>query len=371
VRGNQLYNANSGYGWTQAVSEFQRGTTGYNLADQANVPLYRDGHWGSAARTFQVAVTQGVDYGVRVYVGDRSFARNLILVTVEGAAAQIVPSTAANEFAAVSFTGKSTDDGILTITIVNTGGDPYWVINGIDVWTESNDPGAANLLAATWGTEMVGGWLTEAAVEAVLPVAREYWVSTGLAEWQLAGLYHTPIAIGDLSYRGALGVTKPEGIWLDASGAGLGWHTSLLTPNSQLLASSYDLLTVVTHELGHVLGYDDLDPLHHPDHIMAGVLQPGTSRIRTPSGDQGWSWTLGESASLLSLDRADGKEPAAIGDRAVERAAVDRVIDDLLRDDLRVSRDAWKKDEDDEFDRLLTTCNSQAHDEIDDFFAQL
>jgi hypothetical protein len=263
---------------------------------------------------------------------------------------------------------------LLTISIRNNGGDPYWVINGMDVWEVQSpdiDPGAANLLAATWGTEMVGGWLTEAAVEAVLPVAREYWVSTGLADWQVAELYRTPVAIGDLSYRGALGVAKPEGIWLDASGAGLGWNTSLLTPNSQLLTSSYDLLTVVTHELGHVLGYDDLDPLHHSDHIMAGVLQPGASRIGMPAGDSGWSWTLGEGASLLSLDGADGKEPAAIGDRAVERAAVDRVIDDLLRDDLRVSRDAWKNDEDDEFGRLLTAHSSQGHDEIDDFFAQL
>jgi hypothetical protein len=271
-----LYNDTRGFGWTQSVPEFQRGTTGYS---KTSVDLYRDGHWGSAARTFQVAVTPNIDYGVRVYVGDRSFARNLIQVTVEGGGSQIVPSTAANQFAAVSFTGKSTDDGILTITIVNLGGDPYWVINGIDVWLGGaphvNDPGAANLLAATWGTEMVGGWLTEAAVEAVLPVARDYWVSTGLADWQVAELYRTPVSIGDLSYRGALGVAKPEGIWLDASGAGLGWNSSLLTPNSQLLTSTYDLLTVVTHELGHVLGYDDLDPHHHPDDIMAGVLRPG------------------------------------------------------------------------------------------------
>jgi hypothetical protein len=138
----------------------------------------------------------------------------------------------------------------------------------------------------------------------VLPVAREVLGFDGLADWQTAELYRTPVAIGDLSYRGALGVSKPEGIWLDASGAGLGWHTSLLTPNSQLLTSSsrlptssYDLLTVVTHELGHVLGYDDLDgkgdspllperpegccaqkgtvPFSSSDHIMVGVLQPG------------------------------------------------------------------------------------------------
>jgi hypothetical protein len=72
------------------------------------------------------------------------------------------------------------------------------------------------------------------AVDAVLPLAREYWISSGLTDWQIAELYRTPIAIGDLSYRGALGASKPEGIWLDASGAGLGCHTSLPTPNSQL-----------------------------------------------------------------------------------------------------------------------------------------
>jgi hypothetical protein len=77
----------------------------------------------------------------------------------------------------------------------------------------------------------------------VLPLAREYWVSTGLADWQLAELYRTPVAIGDLSCRGALGVTKPEGILLDASGAGLGWNVSLLTPSSQLLTPNFFLPT--------------------------------------------------------------------------------------------------------------------------------
>jgi hypothetical protein len=172
VRGNTLYNANNGYGWTSTVSEFQRGTTGYSI-NPANVPLYRDGHWGSAARTFQVAVDPEETYNVRVYVGDRSFARNLIQVTVEGApetaggnpnSPRIIPSTAANGFVAVTVVGGKATDGILDITIVNTGGDPYWVINGIDVWQSgANDPGALNLLPATWSSEMVGHRLTESA----------------------------------------------------------------------------------------------------------------------------------------------------------------------------------------------------------------
>jgi hypothetical protein len=147
VRGNNLYYANNGYGWTQSVPEFQRGETGYSV-NPANVPLYRDGHWGSAPRTFQVAVDPDATYDVRVYVGDRSFARNLIQVAVEGAPAtfdgnlnspRIIPSTTANGFVAVTVVGGQAADGVLDITIVNTGGDPYWVINGIDVWKREPD----------------------------------------------------------------------------------------------------------------------------------------------------------------------------------------------------------------------------------------
>jgi hypothetical protein len=370
VRGNQLYNAAAGYGWTSTVPEFQRGS-----AAKTSVALYRDGHWGSAARTFQVAATAAT-YNIRVYIGDASFARNNIQVSTDGFATwETATATGANVFTTVLFTGIAPTSGLLNIGIRNGGGDPYWVVNGIDVWeTTATDPAEAPLLASQWGSEMVGGWLTEAAVEAVLPAAREYWVSTGLADWQVAELYQTPIAIGDLSYRGALGVSRPEGIWLDASGAGLGWNTSLLTPNSQFLSSSYDLLTVLTHELGHVLGYDDLDPQQYPNHIMAGVLQPGTSRIAAPAVDSGLTWTFGGSPSLLSLDRADGGSPAAGGRGPLlsgRGVLVDRVLDDLLRDDLRVSRDAWQRDEDEDFERLLTGRSSERHDETDDSFAQL
>jgi hypothetical protein len=50
---------------------------------------------------------------------------------------------------------------------------------------------------------------------------------------------------------------------------------------------------------------------------------------------------------------------------------VDRVIDDLLRDDLRVSKDAWQREKDDEFERLLTSRSDQRYDDLDDFFAHL
>ena len=76
-----------------------------------------------------------------------------------------------------------------------------------------------------------------------------------------------------------------------------------------------DLLSVITHELGHVLGYADLDSLDHGDHVMAGALPVGLRRV---SG--------GDAAYLLA--------PADLT-AATYRSAADRLFDQyVLRDPL-------------------------------------
>ena len=42
-----------------------------------------------------------------------------------------------------------------------------------------------------------------------------------------------------------------------------------------------DLLSVLAHELGHVLGLDDLDMVHHEADLMAESLAPGVRRLPT------------------------------------------------------------------------------------------
>jgi hypothetical protein len=129
-----------------------------------------------------------------------------------------------------------------------------------------------------------------------------------------------------------------------------------------------------------VLGHADLDPHHHPDHIMASILQPGTGRIEPAAGghDSGLATLFGPAADGRGSQWVAGAERDSAGSALIGPAAsgrgtleVARALDDLLQDDLRVSKDAWQRDDDDELERLLTGRSEQRYDDLDDFFANL
>jgi hypothetical protein len=90
-----------------------------------------------------------------------------------------------------------------------------------------------------------------------------------------------------------LGVAAGTSITLDVDANGLGWFVdntpldnseyvtdaareSLIAKSETPAAARYDLLTVIAHELGHVLGSD-----HHNDgdHLMSESLDPGVRRL--------------------------------------------------------------------------------------------
>jgi hypothetical protein len=126
VRGGVTYTPAQGYGWQAAAPEFERST-----ADA----LRRDGHYGTAGSpgTFKVVVAQNQPYAVTVIVGDASYPRDQIRITVEGAGAYTIASLAAGQYYSHVATGVSSDDAVLTITVEDVGGDPYWVANGVEV----------------------------------------------------------------------------------------------------------------------------------------------------------------------------------------------------------------------------------------------
>ena len=87
-----------------------------------------------------------------------------------------------------------------------------------------------------------------------------------------------PIEICDLSYREALGVATPEAVWIDDDAAGYGWRIDRASEAGSTYGEM-DLLSVVTHELGHVLGLSHDDPYD----VMAATLAAGVRTVGTPA----------------------------------------------------------------------------------------
>ncbi|MEY4185927.1 MAG: hypothetical protein RIT02_961, partial [Planctomycetota bacterium] len=87
-------------------------------------------------------------------------------------------------------------------------------------------------------------------------------------------LQNATVQISDLNSEGAFGLAGTRLIQLDDDALGFGWHVG----SGPVPTGAVDLGTVMRHELGHILGYGDLDPATAGDSIMSGTLLPGDRR---------------------------------------------------------------------------------------------
>jgi hypothetical protein len=192
----------------------------------------------------------------------------------------------------------------------------------------------ANLMAsrAPEGAMEATSSLAEAELEAITAEAIERWTETlSLDSTAQALLSRVSIEIVDFSDL-TLGRAVEDTVLIDVDAAGYGWYVDTtpaddvefgLTPGElELMAAGtspalgrMDLLTVVMHELGHVLGYDDLDP--SVGALMSGSLDAGVRRLVDGGSNQVSPVTETDGhRSLVSMERIPNRHDS---DKPVEK----------------------------------------------------
>ncbi len=127
-----------------------------------------------------------------------------------------------------------------------------------------------------------GATLTQATLAPVVQQAVSYWGGRGLAADRLTTLGRIDVHAAELS-GSVLGLASSSNmIWIDRDAAGYGWG-----------GSGMDLLSVVTHELGHKMGFEHSDGYN----VMGATLAPGTQRLPSVEFDFfpdtfGWTTSL-------------------------------------------------------------------------------
>ena len=168
--------------------------------------------------------------------------------------------------------------------------------------------------------------LTQPQLDSVVAAAIAQWAHAGASAAQLAALYATTFSVADLSGV-TIGEEGPTGhIIIDIDAAGHGWFvdptpgdnseftharnaagTDLLSDPASAAAGHIDLLTTVAHEMGHVLGLDDVPS--PADDLMYVNLVDGERRVpdaadvaKVNAADA----TAAEAALPLSAQAPDG-----------------------------------------------------------------
>jgi hypothetical protein len=169
----------------------------------------------------------------------------------------------------------------------STGDNPPGAFHYFDIYTAGitvTVTDAPRLTAASTAPRSIGRALVATQAQPLLREARARYQATGV---NTSGLGRIQIQVSDLGGR-TLGMASGHTIWLDANAAGWGWFVdptpgddrAVTTPDNLGAQSRRDLLTVLEHEIGHLLGRE-----HEADGLMAATRMAVTRRVPALGSD--------------------------------------------------------------------------------------
>jgi hypothetical protein len=188
---------------------------------------------------------QGADK-VRLMIWDKSNNNAVVYDTQPGAPTTAAPTTA-------------------------LGGGRIQVHTNAQLIAEGANPSGENVAPLT--PQQLGPVVQEAIVR---------WGAAGIDPARLSALRRVTVGIAEFP-RPWLGMAFPGAIWIDQNAAGYGWYIDPTPADDREFPAApgspaygkVDLLTVVEHELGHMLGFPDTTG----DGLMGEFLPTGVRRV--------------------------------------------------------------------------------------------
>ncbi len=166
------------------------------------------------------------------------------------------------------------------------------------------------LQAAGNPAKVVAEKITTAQLQSIVQAAIGRWSTLGLKPAQKSVLQSTTYVVANIGLARELGqAASGKVITIDDNAAGFGWFvdktprddkefTKAISKSERVAPgmTRMDLLTVVMHEMGHILGLPDIDD-DHSTGVMTDVIAAGTRRVATQADLKAIAFYLSQNAT--------------------------------------------------------------------------